>query len=164
MKHFYSSLVACVLLAANLPILAETTTSGLKITARTVGKCGITSITNLAFKTDIPTPISIIQEAHSVIVIFCSSAVTGLVSLNQGEGSGATCNERRMTQQGGTGLLKYQLYRDDTGSTVFGDGATCGATQPFSYTDLINVYGRLVVPQSPAPGLYSDTITATVTF
>jgi len=154
-----------MLLAANLPIIAATTQNTFSVTASTVGKCTI-SANELAFNTTIPTPIVIIPEATGTLVIFCSSDGQGEVSLSQGAGIGASCADRRMTPAaGGEGFLKYQLYRDQGGSTIFGDGVTCGATQLFdTSTGYVYVYGRLIAPQSPAPGLYSDTITATITF
>jgi len=169
MKHFYSSLVACVLLAANLPIQAATTDNTFSVTAKTVGKCTI-SANELAFNTAIPTPIEKNWDASNTLTVICSTTTPYSIGLNDGQGNGATCGDRRMTKIGGapTDTLKYQLHTDAARSIIFGKaGSTCpievegtgsGAEQ------FITVYGRIPTQSTTVQGSFSDTITATVTF
>jgi len=170
MKHFYSSLVACVLLAANLPIQAATTDNTFSVTAKTVGKCTI-SANELAFNTSIPTPIEKNWDASSKLTVICSTTTPYSIGLNDGQGGGATCGDRRMTKIGGLAseILRYQLHTDAAHTIIFGKagvGSTCpievGGTGS-GVEQFVTVYGR-IVPQSPVQGSFSDTITATVTF
>jgi len=170
MKHFYSSLVACMLLAANLPILAETAGSGFQVSAGTVGKCSITADA-LAFNENIPTPI--IQEwtVTGGIRVLCSPATIYRVALDLGTGNGKTCAARKMTNVAGpsTSTLDYNLYtKTTTASSVFGDGVTCGEDSGertgTGVTQTIIVYGQIPFHQNPDRGSFSDLVTATMTF
>ncbi len=104
-------------------------------------------------------------NATSTITANCSSGLAYNVGLNAGTASGATVTNRSMIGPGGR-LLSYKLFRNSSrtlnwGNTVGTDtlaGTGSGAGQ------LLTVYGQLPGGQSPAPGHYSDTITATITF
>lgn len=86
------------------------------------------------------------------------------LALNGGSVTG-TVNARRMRLGAGPNTIDYQLYRDAARTLVWGNtagslvtGTGTGAAQS------ISVFGR-VPPQGPKPpGVYSDTITATITF
>lgn len=132
------------------------------------------SATAISFGTYIPSNASPTDITGSVTVT-CSSTTNQTVSyqiaLNPGVNSGSSFSNRRMTN--GATFLSYQLYTNSTRTTVWGDGTggtstvaggfrcnRCTNTKR-NYTD----YGRLPGLQwSAAPGLYSDTITTTVTF
>lgn len=78
------------------------------------------------------------------------------ITMNQGNGAGATVTDRRMTGPGG--ILKYQLSKDLAQTTNW-DVLT--GTGNFTFT----VYGRLAAGQYLAPGTYTDTVsTATTSF
>jgi spore coat protein U-like protein len=82
------------------------------------------------------------------------------VALNAGTATGATVTNRSMTGTS-SALLGYALY-SDTGRTVnFATTASItgsGAAQP------ITIYGQIPAGEYVAPGSYTDTITATVTY
>ena len=72
-----------------------------------------------------------------------------------------------MQRAGGGGTVGYQLYVDAAHTTPWGDGtagtsmATGGGT---GNQQVVNVYGVVPAQTTPAPGNYSDTITATISF
>jgi spore coat protein U-like protein len=87
------------------------------------------------------------------------------VALSAGNsGSFATRQMAFLTQK-----LNYNLYTTSGLTTVWGDGT--GSSVPQSYTAngstssvTFTVYGNLPAKQFPTPGLYTDTLTVTVTF
>jgi spore coat protein U-like protein len=79
--------------------------------------------------------------------------------------TGATVTARSMTGPA-SALLSYQLFRDSGHSLNW--GVTIG-TDTVSVTgngsaQVQTVYGQIPAGQFVAPGSYSDTITATVTY
>jgi spore coat protein U-like protein len=67
----------------------------------------------------------------------------------------------------GGGPLHYNLYADPNFSSVWGDGT--GTTVKQSYSSggilaLFTIYGKLPTGQFVPSGLYSDTITVTVSY
>jgi hypothetical protein len=87
------------------------------------------------------------------------------VGLDPGTSTGATVTTRKMTGPGGA-VLAYSLSRDSAhtlnwGNTVGTDtesGSGNGSAQA------LTVYGQVAANQFVAPGNYTDTISATVTF
>ncbi len=104
-------------------------------------------------------------NATSTISVTCTSTTTYNVGLNAGTASGATVTNRSMTGPSST-LLSYKLFRDsgrtlNWGNTVGTDtvaGTGSGAVQT------LTVYGQVPANQNVAPGSYTDTITATITY
>lgn len=102
-------------------------------------------------------------DATSSISVQCTTTTPYTIGLNQGV-NGGSVTTRQMAGAGG--LVNYSLFRDsgrtqNWGSTAGTDtiaGVGNGAAQ--NYT----VYGRVPAQTTPAPALYTDTITATVTY
>jgi spore coat protein U-like protein len=95
----------------------------------------------------------------------CTNGDAYRISLNGG-GTGNVA-ARAMSRQGGGGAATYQLYLDAAHSVPWGDGTT--GTNMYSGTgsgvaQSATIYGLVPVQATPAPGNYSDTITATVMF
>lgn len=135
-------------------------TTSFLVTANVPPVCAI-SAANLFFGSYTGTQL----DAQSQISITCANATAWTIGLNQGTFPGATVTTRRMTGPGNFSLL-YHLFRDaartlNWGNTVGVDtvsGTGSGSLQTLS------VYGRLPASQTPGPGGYSDTITATLTY
>ncbi|RUL77557.1 Csu type fimbrial protein [Dyella choica] len=105
-------------------------------------------------------------NATTSISVTCTNNDAYRIALNGG-GSG-NVSARSMAQQGGGGgAVSYQLYLDAAHGTPWGDG-TAG-TSMYTSTGTGNaqtatVYGLVPAQTTPAPGNYSDTVTATVAF
>ena len=95
----------------------------------------------------------------------CTNGDAYRISLNGG-GTGNVA-ARAMSRQGGGGSATYQLYLDAAHSLPWGDGTA--STSMYSnkgsgVAQVITVYGQVPAQTTPAPGSYSDTITATIVF
>jgi spore coat protein U-like protein len=106
--------------------------------------------------------------ATGTVYLQCSSSFLAVLSLNVGNGKGATFSGgRRMTVVGGAGTMIYNLYADSGYNRVFGDGTGGSVTVQISgakrYTQ--SVWGVIPAGQSAlAPGNYADDIYLTVSY
>ncbi len=83
------------------------------------------------------------------------------------QGASATFNPRQM--QKGAEALTYNLFRDASHSTIWGDG-TSGtsvyqiANPPNNTNVNLTVYGSVSAGQDVSAGTFSDTVTAVINF
>lgn len=101
----------------------------------------------------------------TAILVGCSSGTTYKVGLSAGNGAGASTNDRRMTLSGGSAQLKYGLFSDSGRRTNWdnsGNGMVSGLGN--ATTQTLTVYGQVPAKQSVTQGIYTDTITATITY
>lgn len=101
------------------------------------------------------------QDAVGSVTVRCDAAVAFVVALGPGNGSYAA---RKMI--GGGQVLLYNLFLDPNHLTVWGDGSGgSGSVSRSSTGEVLPIYGRAPGGQSQLkPGMYSDTITVTVTY
>ncbi|KVG36948.1 spore coat protein U domain-containing protein [Burkholderia ubonensis] len=130
--------------------------------ATVVNDCFI-SATNVAFPAAgvLASPLT----ATGSISAQCTNGDAYQIALNAG-GSGNVA-ARTMQRSGGGGAVGYQLYQDAGHTTPWGDGTggTSMATGTGSgLAQSVTIYGRVPAQTTPAPGNYSDTITATISF
>ena len=141
------------------PAAAATATGSMTVTATVAATCVIAAAP-LAFGNYS----GLQSDATAVLSITCTNTTPYTIGLGVGLGTGATVTSRKMTLT--TATLGYALY-SDTGrtinwgltpgtDTVAGTGS--GAVQP------ITVYGRVPAGEFVAPGAYTDTVVATVTY
>ncbi len=89
------------------------------------------------------------------------------ITITLSKGGAATFNPRQM--RSGAQTLAYNLYRDATRTSIWGDG-TGGTTiysnaNPPAKDDVsVTIYGRIPTGQDVTAGSYADTITATILF
>lgn len=82
-------------------------------------------------------------------------------------GAAPTFNPRRMSK--GAEVLNYNLYRNASYSTIWGDGSS-GTSVYFTFnppnntTTTLTVYGSIPPGQDVSAGTFSDTITAVINF
>jgi spore coat protein U-like protein len=104
-------------------------------------------------------------DAVTTLTVQCTTSTPYNIGLNAGTGAGATIAVRKMTGPGAA-TVDYSLYQDTSRTVLWGDvigtntEAGTGNGSPQAYT----VYGRVPPQPTPAPGLYTDTITVTVTY
>jgi spore coat protein U-like protein len=150
--------VAAVGLPAELAEAAGTATTTFQVTATVQATCNI-SATNLAFGTYAGAQ----TDATSTVTVTCTNTTPWNVGLNAGT-CGATVSARCMAN--GAAQLNYALYRDSARTQNWGNtvGTDTLAGTGNGTAQASTVYGRIAAGQFPAPGAYTDTITATVSF
>jgi spore coat protein U-like protein len=152
--------VALVLGLATQPAVAATVTTTFGVTATVQATC-LVSAASLAFGTYT----GAVVDTASTVSVTCTNTTPYNVGLSVGLATGATVTTRKMTGPA-SALLSYSLFSDSSrtlnwGQTIGTDtvtGTGNGAAQA------ISVFGRLTAGQFVAPGAYTDTITATVTY
>ncbi len=143
-----------------IPAVAATATGTFTVTATVQATC-LLSATSLAFGTYT----GVQTDATSTISVTCTNSTPYNVGLSAGLATGATVTTRKMTGPAAA-TLGYAMFQDTArslnwGQTVSTDtetGTGNGSAQA------LTVYGRLAAGQLVAPGAYTDTITATVTY
>ena len=107
--------------------------------------------------------------ATSAITVACTANTPYSVALSTG--SSASYAARRMTQ--GTDQIVYNLFTSAAYAAVWGDAADSSSVvvsdtgDGMSAPDTLTVYGRLLASDNTgaiADGVYTDNITATVTY
>lgn len=140
---------------------AATATGSFQVQINIQAACIVSATTDMNFGS-VGVMASNIDQT-STISVQCTNSTAYSVGLNQGlYGAGVTT--RQMSGTGG--LINYALFRDagrtlNWGETIATDtvaGTGNGAAQAYT------VYGRVPPQTTPAPGLYSDTITITITY
>ena len=150
-------------MALSLPSLtavASTTTATFGVTATVQASCSISAST-LSFGSYNGTA----ATATSAISVTCTNSTPYNVGLSAGVASGATVAARKMTGPA-SALLSYSMFSDPSRSINWGQsvgsdtvtGTGNGAVQA------LTVYGQTPSGQYSAPGSYTDTITATITY
>ena len=155
------AVVVSLLLASGPARAAGSDTDTITVTATVNEDCSITT-NALAFGV-YDSLANSPSDASTTLDVQCTSGTSYDVLLDAGAGSGATVATREMTA--GANTLNYTLYQDAGRTTVWGDsnpnkvsGTGTGSTQA------LTVYGRVFASQAAAPGSYSDTVVATVSW
>jgi len=144
------------------PAWAATKTATFLVQAQIVADCTVAA-TNLDFGTI--GLLSANTDAATTLTVTCSNTSTYNVGLNAGTGTGSTIPNRLLAN--GAATLQYQLYLTSARNTVWGNTVstdTQGGTGN-GQAQTLTVYGRVPIQAiTPAPGTYTSTITATITF
>jgi spore coat protein U-like protein len=155
--------VAALLAACSGAVFATTTTANFTTQINIQGTCILGTPANINFGDQGVLTANVLGQTQ--IDVTCTTSTNYNIGLNAGAGAGATVAVRKMTSPG-SNTVNYSLYTDSGHTTVWGNTiltdtvADTGTGVMKSY----QVYG-LVPPQTtPAPALYTDTITVTVTY
>jgi spore coat protein U-like protein len=130
--------------------------------ANVVNNCNI-SATSVAFGAT-----GVLASALSAtgsITAQCTNGDSFRIALNGGASGNVAA--RAMQRSGGGASVGYQLYLDAAHGSAWGDGTGGTATATGTGTgaqQVFTVYGQVPAQTTPAPGSYSDTITATISF
>jgi spore coat protein U-like protein len=130
--------------------------------ATVINNCNI-SATNVAFPAAVV--LSSALSATGAITAQCTNGDAFRIALNGG--SSANVAARQMQRSGGGGAVNYQLYIDAAYASAWGDGTSGTSMATGTGTggqQVLTVYGQVPAQTTPAPGSYSDTITATISF
>jgi spore coat protein U-like protein len=156
---------AVVWIAAESRLSGQSATASLTVSATVSKNCTITTspVTFGGYNTvgaNASTPL----DATGTITVTCTKGAPATVGL--GAGSNAQGTARRMA--GGTAaFLNYELYKDNTHTTVWGN--TTGSVLDIPAAPDRNprdfpVYGRVAAGQDATVGSYTDTVVATINF
>jgi spore coat protein U-like protein len=145
---------------APMPADASTVTTTFGVTSTVSATCTVSAGT-LAFGTYT----GLLTTATSTVTVTCTNTTPYNIGLSAGLATNATVTTRSMTGPG-SALLGYHLFSDASyalnwGVTVGTDtvaGTGNGAAQ------LLTIYGQIPSAEYVAPGAFTDTITATVTY
>ncbi|CAN7185071.1 spore coat U domain-containing protein [Trinickia sp. LjRoot230] len=148
------------------PTCASLTTSNgtlpFSVNATVLNDCFI-SATNVSFAAT--GVLDAARGATGSITAQCTNGDAWRIALNGGGSSNVA--SRSMQRVGGGGAVSYQLYLDAAHTSPWGDGSAGTAMATGVGTgnqQVVNVYGLVPAQATPAPGNYSDTITATISF
>lgn len=166
MKHIVKLSSLGLALAASMAAgsaNAATATTTFTVNATVLKACVVTALP-LAFGNYDPTSASPVTGSTTLSVL-CTSGTSFRTGLNAGAASGATVSTRSMTSGGNS--LDYALYQDSGRTTNWGN--TPGTDTPAAVTagagpTTQTVYGRIAAGQNVPVGVYTDTITVTVTY
>lgn len=104
-------------------------------------------------------------DSTSTIIIACTPNSDFDVALNAG--ANAVSGARHMKLSSGADLLPYEIYQDAAHSQLWGNNAgvdTQAGAAPTGSATMV-AYGRIAANRpAVGVGLYSDTVTVTVTF
>jgi len=141
---------------------AATATSNFTVQVTIAASCTINSASTLDFGSQGVLTANVDQT--STLNIQCTNSTPYTIGLNAGTGSGATVATRKMTSGGNT--VNYSLYSDSARNTVWGDsvGTNTVAALGNGASQTYTVYGRVPAQTTPAPGIYTDTVTVTVAY
>ena len=153
-------LLSAGLIAISTPVaFSATATATVIVTATVLSVCTVVA-TPLAFGNYTST----ILNGTATLAVACTVSSPYNVGLDAGTGAGGTTTTRRMTN--GSSTLQYRMY-SDAGHTV-NIGQTVGtdtvAGVGNGLTQTITIYGQILPSQLSTPGLYTDTVVATITY
>lgn len=161
-----TALAAALLAAAPLAMAASPATDQFEVSITIENSCTVL-VGDLTFPTS--DSLTTAVDAQTTGAVTCTGIGAYEVSFNDGIGTGATTAARKMTGPG-SATIDYTLARDSATGGLLGDDA--GAVT-FTGTSVGNdiadtaftIYGRVAASQNPKPiGVYSDTVTASVSF
>jgi spore coat protein U-like protein len=141
--------------------LAATSTASFQVTISVLAICQIET-TNLAF----PSYANTADPGTASVTITCTNNTPYNVGLDAGGGAAASVLTRSLTGPGpvqiGYGLFSDAAHSLNWGTTVGTDTVTGTGT---GYAQVLIVYGQVLAGQiNASPGLFSDTVIATVTY
>lgn len=141
---------------------AATATSSFSVQLTITAQCTIVSTSTLAFGTNGVINANIDQQGG--VNVQCTNTTPYNIGLDAGANGGTTTT--RLMKGSTNETIQYKLYSNagrttNWGNTVGTDtvaGTGNGNSQPFT------IYGRVPPQTTPTPGVYSDTVTVTVTY
>jgi len=154
------------ILAPSMVLAANPATTTFQVKTTVLKACTVAA-TTMDFSNYDPlsnTPLDITNSVN----ITCTKNTSYTVALNAGTTSGGTCAQRRLAESGeGADTMKYNIYTDNTHTSIWGDGTGGSITQTGSgsgTSQTLTGYGRIPAGQYCEPNNYTDTVTITVTY
>ena len=155
---------AVVSIVAESSLSGQTASASLTVSATVTKNCTITTApVSFGNYDSVTANATAPLDGIGTITVKCTKGAAAKVGLNPG--ADPTGTTRRMKQ--GTEYLTYELYKDPSRTTTWGDTATTALDIPAAPNQTprdFTVYGRVPQAQEAAVGAYTDTVVATVNF
>lgn len=153
--------LALALFALSAPAAATNTTTTVNVSATAQSSCSASTST-IAFGS-FSAVMTAVVNAIGTLSVTCSNSSPYTVALSTGANS-ATFAGRKMVN--GSNSLPYQIYTTNAYATVWGDGtastSTVGGTGTGTAQNL-SLYAQIPIA-TPVPAVYTDTVTATISY
>jgi len=149
-------------LALPLNALSATKTATFTVQATVISDCSIISVPNINFGNVGVMTANL--DITSTLTVSCTPGTTYTLALDGGSVSGSTVSNRLMAQ--GANTLRYELYNDAARTQVWGmtpGTDTQGGTGTGANT-LYTIYARMPPQATPPVGVYTSTVTATISY
>ena len=104
------------------------------------------------------------SRASSTFTVTVAPNVAYYIKISQGQGVGATENQRYLTQLGGTQQLKYNLFQDSGYQHPYGSMGQVLRRIGTGLPEMITIYGEIPSNQRVEAGTYLDRVTISITF
>jgi spore coat protein U-like protein len=160
------AVMGVTLIAPDTDVVAASATANLPVSVQVASNCTI-SATAVSFPDYDPIGTHASSPDDSTagaVTIACTKGTSANIGL--GLGANASGSTRRM-KDGGSNTINYELYRDTSRTTVWGNASgswLSPAAAPDKSPRTFTVYGRISSGQDVPAGAYNDTVVATVNF
>ncbi len=161
-RHLTTLAAASLALAMPHSGWCATKTATFTVQATVISDCSIISAPNINFGNVGVMTANL--DITSTLTVSCTPGTTYTLSLDGGSASGSTVANRLMAQ--GANTLQYQLYSDSGRTQVWGmtpGTDTTGGTGTGS-NSVYTIYARMPPQSTPPVGVYTSTVTATISY
>ena len=160
----YLTLLATASLAMTAPLTgwSATKTATFTVQATVISDCSIISAPNINFGNVGVMTANL--DITSTLTVSCTPGTTYSLLLDGGSVAGSSVSNRLMAQ--GASTLQYQLYSDSGRTQVWGvtQGTDTQGGTGTGTNSVYTIYARLPPQATPPVGVYSSTVTATISY
>jgi spore coat protein U-like protein len=155
--------LAAGLAALSTSAFAATVTSTFQAKVVIQGQCQAATAGTLDFGTT--GILGTIIDVTSTVLVTCTNTTPYNVGFDQGL-NGSSVTARKMKGGPSNELISYSIYSDAARTTNWGNtvGTDTVAATGNGLAQTFTAYGRVPVQTTPTPGIYTDTITVTVSY
>lgn len=156
------ALTAAVLLGSATAYASTSITTTFQAKVTIAASCVIGGATTLDFGT--PGLLTANVDQTSTISVQCSNTTPFNVGLDKGTNGTSVTN--RLMKGTTAATIQYSIYSDSGRTSNWGNtiGTDTVASTGTGSSQSFTVYGRIPPQTTPAPDVYTDTVTVTVTY
>lgn len=160
----YLTLLTAASFALAMPLTgwSATKTTTFIVQATVISDCSIISVPNINFGNVGVMTANL--DITSTLTVACTPGTAYALMLDGGSVSGSTVSNRLMAQ--GSNTLQYQLYSDSGRTQVWGmtQGTDTQSGTGTGTNNIYTIYARMPPQPTPPTGLYTSTVTATISY
>lgn len=146
----------------NNSALGATTTSTITTSLTLVNTCEVEVTRNLDFNTR--GLLDTKRDRFGQLQVRCNSGLPYEIGMDEGLSPGGTTSVRQLTK--GAETINYMVYQEQPRINNWGNaiGTDTKSVTANGLWQKHRFYGRIPIQTTPSPGLYTDTVTVTVTY